>query len=346
MHIIFICDQCQSITIRKTQTKKYYNDFIFCSKNCLNKSQKSGEIKTKKETIFQQKYGVKNPTLNKNIIDKIKQTTKKNYGVDNISQSEQIKNKKREKYIENFGVDSPLKSEQIKEKQKQTCLNKYGVSSYLKTKKCREKLKQKSLERYGVDHHMKCSNFVKNVFKKSFFEKYGVDNPNKLEAVKTKIRRTCESKYGVDNPFKTEKSKNNFKKNLEYRFNNGDFSSNPENKLCEFLKSEFGEENIEHPKKIIIGNGKVWFIDFYIVNYNIYLQFDGVFWHKGNNRSIEEILELSKTFPLFEGIYNNIQKDIQQDQWFKERQLKLIRVNEENTFDDIVRIIRGENGNI
>jgi hypothetical protein len=344
--MIFICDECDSITIRKTQRKKYYIDFIFCSKICLNQSQKSGKIKTKKENIFQKKYGVKNPTLNKNIKDKIKQTTKKNYGVENISQSEQIKNKKREKYIKNFGVDSPLKSEQIKEKQKQTCLNKYGVSSFLKTKKCRENLKQKSLERYGVDHHMKCSNFIKNIFKKCFFEKYGVDNPNKLEAVKTKIRRTCEQKYGVDNVLKTEKSKINFKKNLEQRFNDGDFSSKPENKLYEFLKQEFGGENIQSPKKIIIGNGKVWFIDFYIKNYDVYLQFDGIFWHKGNNRSIEEILELSKTFPLFEGIYNNIQKDIQQDQWFKERNLKLIRVNEQNTYEQIACLIRGENGNI
>ena len=73
------------------------------------------------------------------ITEKIKQTTIKNYGVDNIfKRTDLIK----ESYVKKYGVDHPLKCDKVKLKQKNTIYGKYG-DWFLNTKESREYLHKK-----------------------------------------------------------------------------------------------------------------------------------------------------------------------------------------------------------
>lgn len=75
----------------------------------------------------------------------------------------------------------------------------------------REKAKQTCLERYGVDNPMKLDQFKEKVkhydvgaarekAKQTFLARYGVDNPMKLEHFRDKAKQTCLERYGVEHP--------------------------------------------------------------------------------------------------------------------------------------------------
>jgi len=61
-----------------------------------------------------------------------------------------------------------------------------------------------NVDRGGVYYCKKCNNIT---FKKSFNEKYNVDNPLQLDWVKDKIRNTVSTEYGVDWITKTQEVK-------------------------------------------------------------------------------------------------------------------------------------------
>ena len=68
-----------------------------------------------------------------------------------------------------------------------------------------------------------------------------------------------------------------------------------------------------------------WSIDFYIKSIDTYIQFDGVYWH-GLNRPIKEIKE-SKN-PRDEKILKTYYRDIEQNRWCNENNIKLIRITD------------------
>jgi hypothetical protein len=70
---------------------------------------------------------------------------------------------------------------------------------------------------------------------------------------------------------------------------------------------------------------KGWPIDFYIKDINTYVQFDGVYWH-GLNRSLDVIAEYKH--PRDVQIHKKYLTDREQDKYFNENELKLIRVTD------------------
>lgn len=94
-----------------------------------------------------------------------------------------------------------------------------------KLKKRNEKREKTCLIKYGVSHPMKNEN-IKQHLKSVFVGMYGVDNPNKVPAIKQKgtekmmehienavekRRETCKLKYGTDSHMQTEYFKNTFR---------------------------------------------------------------------------------------------------------------------------------------
>jgi hypothetical protein len=119
-----------------------------------------------------------------------------------------------------------------------------------------------------------------------------------------------------------------------------------------YLKSKIEDELYVLLKNIystverqLIING--WNIDFYINNIDVYLQFDGVYWH-GLDRKIEEIkLFKNKQDKV---IYSTYCRDKLQNAYFKTNNLKLIRLtdkqfssmNKENIKCEILKFMQQE----
>ncbi|MFW5847626.1 MAG: DUF7487 domain-containing protein [bacterium] len=129
-------------------------------------------------------------SLDKERIEKIKQTNLKKYGVSSVSQVEKIKEKRKQTYKEKFGNENIFESKEIKEKTKVTNLKKYGTE------------------------YVSQSDIFKQKLKENNKKKYGVNSPNKLIEVKEKIKKTVIDRYGVDSVMKCEKIKN---KNINTR---------------------------------------------------------------------------------------------------------------------------------
>ena len=80
-----------------------------------------------------------------------------------------------------------------------------------------------------------------------------------------------------------------------------------------------------------------WSIDFYIISIDTYVQFDGTYWH-GLNRSIEEIKEFKH--PRDKDIFDTMQRDVLQNEWFKTHNLNLVRVIDNKTsFEQFLSVI-------
>lgn len=108
MGLDFICRECK---YKITSMKKYGVDNPTKNKN----------IKLKTERTCLEKYGVSNPAKNIEIISKIKKNNK--------AADSKTREKFRKTCIKKYGVDNPAKSDIIKNKTEKTNLLKYGVKA-------------------------------------------------------------------------------------------------------------------------------------------------------------------------------------------------------------------------
>lgn len=323
------CDQCG-----KSFTKRYHKDFLdsdrltFCTNKCrVNSSKKGGLANQKYEETCLKKYGVKSPAQSCEIKEKVKQRFQEKYGVDNPFQSEEVKKKIKNSCLKRFGVDHQMRSDVVKEKIKLSCRNRYGVDHQWKSKIIRDKAKISCLKKYGAKYPTQ-SKEVQEKFKQTCLERYGVENPSQSEDVKKKKKLSYIRRFGVDHPMKCEeiKSKIDFfdisRRRHETMKRNGSYiKSRIEDEFFDYLCKACGKQNVERQK--IINN---WNIDFYIKSIDLYIQFDGVYWH-GLDRPIEDIKEFKNKRD--EVIYETYLRDQKQNEWFTKNGLNFIRMTDE-----------------
>ena len=131
----------------------------------------------------------------------------------------------------------------------ETNLKNHGVKSTFQLESVKEKSRQTNLKNLGVEYAMS-SKKVQKKSENTNLEKRGVINPFKSKEVQEKIRQT--------------------------RLKNNSFQhSKAEEKFLILLRKIIDPEIIhhkEHPELKYI-------IDYYSPNYNIWIQFDGVYWH-------------------------------------------------------------------
>jgi len=222
-----------------------------------------------------------------------------------------IREKVKETNIKKFGVEFPLKSEEIKEKLKKTNRNKYGVDFVLKSDEIKEKIKKTNLEKYGVEHNSKNVDVVLKR-KKTFLKKYGVDNPNKNKEIINKRNKTITINYvkkyseilnisennikilnngdvviyGMCNKHKSFKiNKQNLFNRLKYGVENICTKCNKisgsnkikENEIVEFI-SNLNIKYVRNNRKLLKNKE----IDIYLEDYNIGIEFNGLYWHSSN----------------------------------------------------------------
>lgn len=163
--------------------------------------------------------------------------------------------------------------------------------------------------------------------RETFQKLHGVSHPFKSDSVKEKIKKTLSERYGSSHPMKSELIRSRvdwkmisdmrhitMKKNESYR------KSLKEDKFYDALCSYFGKDDVE--RCVIINN---WEIDFFIKSLDVYVQFDGVYWH-GLDRDIDKIVEYKS--PRDRVIYNTWLRDREQNEWFEKSCIRLVRITD------------------
>jgi hypothetical protein len=206
-------------------------------------------------------------------------------------------------------------------------LERYGVEHSSQVPGASEKMIVTRIARTGAAGPSDPISTSNPAFKETMIERHSVDHPSCSTVVKEKKVRTYRDRYGVKNPFSAGSP---FRKHDDHVKGGqagyralikrlGDTAlSKPEALMAKFLREHYGNDNIDQQVEVQHGKTKPWLIDFKIITMNTYVQVDGVFWH-GLDRQYEELHETKRA---------QYDADRQQDEWFRTRGIKLVRVSD------------------
>lgn len=302
--------------INKTVKDRYGVDNVF----------QLEETKEKSKQTNLDKYGVENPLQNKEIMDRVKGTNLDRYGVDNPFK---MVDRVQEGMIKKYGEKTPLKIPELIEKKKQTNIERYGVPYSQQTQEVKDKIEATNLEKYGTKSPLQ-NKEVKQKIKATNIDKYGVPYPAQAEEVKNKIIETNLKIYGVKSLLELKEIRDKAYKNKTFTEHN---TSKEEDKFFEYLKiiDVNTKQHVNNP----IVNGMM---DFYMPQFDMWIQYDGIYWHgkiKRDNIS-RRSLKIAKT--------------VESDKYQNENVPNLIRfwsdeVSKAIVEDTIIDLIVGKIGN-
>jgi len=188
-------------------------------------------------------------------------------------------------------------------KREKTNIELYDVKNCFQNAVMKEKSKKTMQEKYGHEYNMQCEQFKENR-KETYLENWGVDNPTKSNILKEQI-----SKKMLDNQLKIIEEKYDNLKIINNENNTYTISGNchtfdiikstfyqrlyhnitlcticnpinshysdKENKLYNFIKSNYEGEIITSDRKIM----KPYELDIYLPELKLAFEFNGVYWH-------------------------------------------------------------------
>lgn len=293
--IFKVCESCGTLHQKSRKT---------CSKECAAKMRAktnierhgaanvfaSADIKIKIKSVLIDRYGADHPQRVLKIKQKTMQTNIEKYGVCNVAKSELIKARTRKTCREKYGKDYLFQTEYFKIAARKTCLARFGVKYHVQRQDMREKI-GKNLKRYRSE------------WKESMMRNHGVDSPFKMPST----RKLCISDSAIN------------KKRATMRRNKTWKSSKPEDRLYEKLVKKYPSTQRQAPA------GR-WSMDFYIPEIDTYINLNGIYWH-GRNRTENELISSVSTQDKV--ILETQRRDKKREAWFKERNLKLVIVWED-----------------
>lgn len=182
-----------------------------------------------------------------------RRTVQSRYGVDNVAQAAGMGEK-----------ISAANTEEVKEKRRKTTLEKYGVENVAQSDIAKLHTKSTFLEKYGVD------NVMKTVEMRERSRKIGKLNANNPEIVKRR-KETMVKNYGVEYSIQTFKA---FKNSVHSRRVKPTDIEQRFVDVCNKFKIWYEREYcVEGPNHIYHS------FDFYLKQYNILVDVDGIYWH-------------------------------------------------------------------
>ena len=204
-------------------------------------------VQKKLEQTSLKKYGVRRPTQNSDILNKIKLTKFERYGDENYTNLE----KHKQMCLIKYGLSHHWKSKNPKLNGRAKCKELYGNESFSKTKFFIETLEKTCLKKYGKKYFTQTSE-MKNKTKQTCLDKYGVEFSFQSENNKNKSKITCLNKYGVEYFSQSKKYRDLYKNKewvnntqqkiyLKHKQNNSFNTSKPEDRCYELLKSKFND---------------------------------------------------------------------------------------------------------
>lgn len=175
--------------------------------------------------------------------EQVAKTCMERYGGKAPASSPTVKQKSRATCIERFGCENPLQHPDIKKKVFGTIRTKYGGIGN-ESPILAEKHKATCLERYGVEYTHQCPEIMKKV-QDTFVEKYGVTNPCILNPA-SHISRASQKFFEQLDAYMTQ------------------------------YNTQYGNKGGEYCIKCGL---KRYFIDYYIHDLGIAVEFNGDAWH-------------------------------------------------------------------
>ena len=295
-----------------------------CSSSCplinekIKLAHSTGKPLEKSKQTCSDRYGVEFPMQSKEIQDKSKQTSLKNCGYEYPAQCPKAKEKYKQTCLAEYGVENLFQLEEVKEKSKQTRLYRYGVEYVTRSREIQDKSKQTCLVEYGVEYtlqipHVREKTYLPETAKK----RHETQKKNGTYEIAARKRHETKKRDGIYK-IAIKKCHETMKKNGTYG------KSKKEDAFHEFFKFNF-DENVERQARY-----DQWSIDFYSPKYNMYIQFDGDYWH-GYLNTPEE-LQKSKQGRV---ILGTIERDKLQNQTIP----NLIRIKESEFDKGILEIL-------
>lgn len=221
--------------------------------------------------------------------------------------------------LKRYGKENALQVDEFKEKVKETKLERYGDGNYNN----REKSKQTCLEKYGTNSPMqnkeisgKVKKWYCNHFNEVFSQIKHLNEWQNKELFLQKVKE-LKSSFNLQEYFNcsdTTLCRKIRKFNArEFIVNNGTI---PEEEIKHFLEENninylFSDRNIINPLEL----------DFILKDYNIAIEFDGLFWHSYNkhpdkNRHLNKTVQCeNKGFKLFHIFSNEWESPIKREIW-------------------------------
>jgi len=262
------------------------------------------ERTTNHKKVMMERYSVEYTTQLDSFKEKSRQTNIEKRGVPFPSQSPKVQEKIRIKVQKKYGTDNVFQSEEIKRKIKETNLDKYGTENPNQNPKIRAKTIETTKKRYGVENPFQMVDRVK----KGMIEKYGADSPLKVPEIKKRVEETNIERYGYKTPAKNERVKAKLilsintaevreKKHRANTEKDNHHQSKEEDQLFEYLK-KIDPLTQRHKLYPVLAHD----IDFYLPKYDLWAQFDGIYWH-GKTEFLDSISRRT----------HNIEKTIERD---------------------------------
>lgn len=208
---------------------------------------------------------------------------------------------------------------------RQTMKEAYGEEFPQRTDAVVSKMKETNIQRWGVECPVHSSELSGAIAERNQ-ERWGTAHPIAAPAVREKIRTTMQARYGVESftetgiPTQRSSTPEATSKRLSTLKDRGLLMhSHVELECLDVLRTVF-----QHVMHSVVVNG--WSIDFYVHDVDVYVQFDGTYWH-GLDRPIEEIA--GSDSPCDAAIHRKWQRDREQDEWFPSHGKCLVRITEE-----------------
>lgn len=306
---------CGKKALFNSYTKGYRK---FCSANCPHKGithssrmneywQENGDLKKASmvnavKTTMIERYGKDNAMHVPEIVDSIKKTNIERYGTEFPLQSKCIQEKIKSTIFASHGVEYPFQSAEIRAKGEETFFKNHGHKNDMRIPR------QSFIDQYGANPFQ--LEWVKDTIKTTMTARHGKDHPMKVDSIYEKSIATLKSNHGKLNPAQLHLSSECYtllndaeilarrlKKNTlrelsdeysvsmelirTYHDRHGldilpkkKSRSSYEEEIAEFLdlhnisyKRNF--HGICHPRQV----------DFYIKDFNIAIEFNGLYWH-------------------------------------------------------------------
>lgn len=242
---------------------------------CCTKCRKKSSVKKYKETSIK-KHGVDNPSKLQKFRDKQKQSMIKRYGTLNNYKIPHIAKKMKSTSIRKYGVDHPLKSEIIREKIRNTNIEIFGVPNPFNDKNIRERIKKTNKRKYGNENVAK-TKYSKDKFTKIKFSELdkNLGNDYMLKEIGHEYRifhKACDREFFINKT--TYQSRIRYGCEICTKCNPINSKLGKENSLYKYL-CNICDNTIRNCKDIISPQE----IDIYIPEYNLAIEFNGLYWH-------------------------------------------------------------------
>lgn len=225
-----------------------------------------------------------------------------------------IDQKRENTFLKNFGEKNPMHKKEFAEKNKDSLFKNYGSRNFRKIPEIEAKRIKTCNKKYGFSNPAK-NKGVQEKTKQTNLEKYGYVAPGCCEKIKEKTAQTCLKRYGVKYPLQdpTIKTKAFDRKNSRGNIR----TSSLEDDFHKLLVENFSNFTIK--RQVRVGD---YLVDFFIDDLDLYVEFDGEYWH-GHNKTIQDLEGENNS--RSKCILKKKLKDSRQNTFFKKSNLKLLR---------------------